>query len=1170
MSGLFALRILSRYPAHSIPSNPYRFFASAVPLANKHHDQPPATILPPPAPPTMPTPPPTPPPVAPEPASVSSSSGLFIPDHAPHQELSPQLPPKPFVHSPSPDATPVSSPTQKKASTESLPGLARTLGVPERPEAKEITWLQALVPSLDSDFRKAKLQAILAEFGRSNLRNIKEAASSRGGKGWLAPKTLFKEEKALYLPNLYGKTLAHPETKTHTTDICQGKITVLSILGTIPQARQCEAFVKAVRTEYKDEKDLIFCSVSLQNLPVKAWMQTFFISNLREIVPKDQHDNYIISTQNLKSSLEDEMMGIVNNLAGYVYLVDENLKIRWAGCGDSTVGERNSLLLGTTLLLDRLKANRKVEAEGSEPKKTTSDLAFNIIISSSSMSTRIILLNLPPTTTPESLRSHLSSASASAPSSSTTPLPPPGSSITDLKLLSRRRFAFVGYRSSDEAQRAVHWWNGAWLEGSRLKAELVDDSKASTSLRPNHLPTPESRPLKRPSSPPASTREPVDQPGTSKRLKKSSSAKDKNQKEEFIQLATSKRASTAVGGRSWEDLPPDEAAAAATDAANSGVNKIEPVPEVEEQKNDGDAEMDDSEWMKKMMSGKVKDEVETEGDNLSAEDKLKKVEVVHADGRAVDGSQEEQTPQDMILSTSRLFLRNLPFSCTDLDLRQLLSPFGSLASVHLPHSNSVPPKPLGTAYVLFDSNLAALAAWERLDGSSFMGRLLHILPGRAPLGGTTDSEDKSLKDKRKEKKKADAMGEGREFEWGFLFMNSDAVVSSIADRMNISKADILNSESGNAAVKLALAETHVIQETKQYFEEEGLLLDSLSPSTPRSPTILLVKNIPYGTTHAMLTEMFAAHGEIVRLLLPPAGTMAIVEFVDAVGARAAFKALAYKRMGNSIMYLEKGPKGLFNGVPKAKTVPAVASDTSDATVVKDDDETAVSRTAAPNATLFIKNLNFTTTSALLTSTFSHLASFSFARVQTKPDPKRPGQKQSMGFGFVGFGSAEAAQAAKAAMHGFKLEGHALEVGFAKRGTDDDDMEGTDDKKEGGKKGWRETTTKMVVKNIPFEATKKDIRELFTAYAQVKSVRLPKKFNAQGRGFAFLDFFSRREAEAAMAALKHTHLLGRHLVLEWAEEDLNLDKLREDAAEVKRANEEPGGAEKRGKKTKVVM
>ena len=41
-------------------------------------------------------------------------------------------------------------------------------------------------------------------------------------------------------------------------------------------------------------------------------------------------------------------------------------------------------------------------------------------------------------------------------------------------------------------------------------------------------------------------------------------------------------------------------------------------------------------------------------------------------------------------------------------------------------------------------------------------------------------------------------------------------------------------------------------------------------------------------------------------------------------------------------------------------------------------------------------------------------------------------------------------------------------------------------------------------------------------------------NSRTRGFAFLDFVSRHEAENAYSALRHTHLLGRHLVLEWAE------------------------------------
>lgn len=49
------------------------------------------------------------------------------------------------------------------------------------------------------------------------------------------------------------------------------------------------------------------------------------------------------------------------------------------------------------------------------------------------------------------------------------------------------------------------------------------------------------------------------------------------------------------------------------------------------------------------------------------------------------------------------------------------------------------------------------------------------------------------------------------------------------------------------------------------------------------------------------------------------------------------------------------------------------------------------------------------------------------------------------------------------------------------------------------------------------------------------MRVPKKFDARTRGFAFLEFVSRHEAESAFAALRHTHLLGRHLVLDWAAE-----------------------------------
>jgi len=70
---------------------------------------------------------------------------------------------------------------------------------------------------------------------------------------------------------------------------------------------------------------------------------------------------------------------------------------------------------------------------------------------------------------------------------------------------------------------------------------------------------------------------------------------------------------------------------------------------------------------------------------------------------------------------------------------------------------------------------------------------------------------------------------------------------------------------------------------------------------------------------------------------------------------------------------------------------------------------------------------------------------------------------------------------------------------------------------------------------------------YSVHGKLKSVRLPKKFDTRSRGFAFLEFVTRHEAENAFNALKHTHLLGRHLVLQWAEEEeQDLDALRKKA------------------------
>lgn len=306
-------------------------------------------------------------------------------------------------------------------------------------------------------------------------------------------------------------------------------------------------------------------------------------------------------------------------------------------------------------------------------------------------------------------------------------------------------------------------------------------------------------------------------------------------------------------------------------------------------------------------------------------------------------------------------------------------------------------------------------------------------------------------------------------------IQSDAVASSIASRLNISKSSILNPESPttSAAVKLALAETHVIVETKKFLEEQGVDLEALTrPRAVRSQTTILVKNIPYGTSVDELQEVFGSHGRVKRLLMPPAGTIAIVEFAEARDAGKAYTSLAYKRMKDSIIYLEKAPEGLFDGTSgiKGKEDRETPAPATVETKGNESDQAIV-----PGSTIHLGNLSFGTTTDRLKNVFHHLPGFLYARVTTKIDPNKPGVLLSQGFGFVGFKDAESAAKAIKGMRGFVLDGHVLKVNFAGRGQE---TEAEKSVKAGEEKGKERKKTKMVVKNLPFEANKKELWELF--------------------------------------------------------------------------------------------
>ncbi|KAF7713794.1 Uncharacterized protein PECH_002748 [Penicillium ucsense] len=780
--------------------------------------------------------------------------------------------------------------------------------------------------------------------------------------------------------------------------------------------------------------------------------------------------------------------------------------------------------------------------------------------------TRVFVSGLPPTCSNEQLRSHFAGRFT----------------VTDAHVLPKRRMGFVGFKSNEAALEAVKYFNRTYMKMSRISVDLarpIDSQPAGRSHPTKRMDASNDveNVLKRKREADAQRQDPKLQ----EYLALTQASKTRtwaNDDTTAMALAAEQAATPTYSqipeSRPTEELPSQPKKARVQEPVNQVEDRQVEIPEkvdsegspeeTSEQPDESHsasgeaAPVSDSDWLRSKTSrllGLLDEEEQADFDQQKAtrpaespvsEQEESRTTVFDAgiqpqperqDISMQDADTGEPSPEpgktdpnvELIRDSARLFLRNLAYDITDADLEPIFAPFGKLDEIHVAFDTRTETSK-GFAYIQYTNADAAIEAYQALDGKHFQGRLLHILPATAKKTYKIDDVELSklpLKKQKQIKRKLGATSST--FSWNSLYMNADAVMSSVADRLGVSKAELLDPTSSDAAVKQAHAETHVIQETKAYFASNGVNIEAFK-ERERGNTAILVKNFSFGVKSAELRSLFEPYGQILRLLMPPSGTIAIVEFARPDQAQAAFKGLAYRKIGDSILFLEKAPKNLFDGTAQTSTVPEVQAksqgfSTSD-TFAADEPDTGIT------STLFVKNLNFATTNERFLEVFRPLDGFVTGRIKTKPDPKRPGLTLSMGFGFAEFRTKAQAQAALAAMNGYKLDQHELVIRASHKGMD----AAEERRREDTAKKVAARRTKIIIKNLPFQVTKKDIRALFGAYGQLRSVRVPQKFDRSARGFGFADFISAREAENAMDALKNTHLLGRRLVLEFANEE----------------------------------
>ncbi|XP_042427118.1 multiple RNA-binding domain-containing protein 1-like [Zingiber officinale] len=762
--------------------------------------------------------------------------------------------------------------------------------------------------------------------------------------------------------------------------------------------------------------------------------------------------------------------------------------------------------------------------------------------------------------------------------------------VTDAKLMrtrdgKSRQFAFIGFKTEKEAEDALNYFNNSYMDTCKITCEV-----AHRVGDPN-IP----RPWSHYSAKKVSTHSPNDSNKKSEMRVSSSTSDDSSLKQknakpseyedpkfrEFLQIMQPRSKQ-----KMWDNdtlAPSDAIVKDGNVDQEKGISlsrgervSSETVDRVQLNEDDNTTDM---EYFKSRVKANWSDSEDSEIEGDASDGEPSKPDVndemidmsgidqalmqVESSKTFIEEKNDNEIPNSSFndeykqeLETGRLFIRNLPYTATEDDLAELFSQFGELSEVHLVVDKDTK-RSKGIGYVLYALPESAIRALEELDNSIFQGRLLHIMPakGKNPTSEKIESEHatskKNLKQLRQEQRKAsEASGDTRA--WNALFMRQDTVVEHIARKHGIRKSDLLDNEANDLAVRVALAETHVIAETKKALSNAGVNIKALeefaskkAENSKRSNHVILVKNLPYTSNEGDLAGMFGKYGSLNKVVLPPTRVLALVVFLEAGEARAAFKGLAYKRYKDVPLYLEWAPTDILSPSPKLNNEEqnnVVGEEKLNKVLIRQAVEGIAEEEIDPDKvesrSVFVKNLNFKTTDELLRNHFSDkMKNGTLKSVKVKKHVKG-GKNVSMGFGFIEFDSVETATDVCKDLQGTVLDGHALilQLCHSKKASE---APKNDEK--------NKSSTTLMVKNVAFEATEKDLKQLFSPFGQIKSLRLPVKFGGHHKGYAFVEYITKQEAQNAMENLSSTHLYGRHLVLERAKDKETMEDLRAKAA-----------------------
>ncbi|KAI0643600.1 hypothetical protein C8Q79DRAFT_915055 [Trametes meyenii] len=177
-------------------------------------------------------------------------------------------------------------------------------------------------------------------------------------------------------------------------------------------------------------------------------------------------------------------------------------------------------------------------------------------------------------------------------------------------------------------------------------------------------------------------------------------------------------------------------------------------------------------------------------------------------------------------------------------------------------------------------------------------------------------------------------------------------------------------------------------------------------------------------------------------------------------------------------------------------------------------------------TIFVGKLSWNVDNDWLAQEFAECGEVTSARVQTDRNTGK-----SRGFGFVTFATSEAVEAA-VSLNGKEIDGRAVNID---KSEEKDKSAVREKRAQAFGDSPSEPSSVLFVGNLSWNATEDKVWEVFGAYGDVKSVRLPTdRETERPKGFGYVEFTDLESAKKAFENLAGSEIDGRMIRLDYSQ------------------------------------